>query len=426
MRKSMLILRYEIITALTRRGYLLFAFGIPLLGMLIFTAATLAREEKPSSDNVDSEQGKAEFAIEGYVDHSGIIKIIPEDLPQNHLLAYPDEDQALQAMGKGDISAYYVIPQDYINSGEFIYVHPNISLFSSQGQDWVMSWTLLVNILDGDMELASRILNPMDLTITNLDPSPNIDRYTQEDCSRPGYQCESNALVQMLPFGVVIIFFAFTSISSGQLLTNVTKEKQNRMMEVLMLSVDPRHMLAGKIIGLGFVSLLQVAFWVVTMFIMLKIGGNTLNLPENFSIPTTVLLWWLILFLLGYAITASLMGGIGALVPNTKAANQGSWLVLLPLMIGYFFAVTPMGQQDPHGLASTLLSIFPLTAPVVMVMRVTIGDVPLWQLLLTVVLMIATEVIIIRSVARMFRAQTLLSGQEFSPKRYFLALMGKV
>lgn len=425
MRKITLILRYEIITALTRPAYLLFAFGIPLLGMLIFMVVTLTKEE-PSVDRAGLEQEDTELAIEGYVDYAGIIEIIPEDLPPDHLLTYPDELQAQEAMEAGEISAYYIIMQDYIKSGEFVYVHPNNSPFSSQGQDWVMSWTLLVNILDGDMELASRVWNPMDLTITNLDPAPDIDRYTEEDCSRPGYQCESNALVQMLPFGVVVLFFMFTSFSSGQLLSNITKEKQNRMMEVLMLSIDPRQMLAGKIIGLGFVSLLQVAFWTVTMFIMLKMGGNTLNLPENFSIPTTVLLWWLILFLLGYAITASLMGGIGALVPNTKVANQVSWLVMLPMMIGYFFAVTPMGQQDPHGLASILLSIFPLTAPVVMVMRVTIGDVPLWQLLLTVVLMIGTAVVIVRSVARMFRAQTLLSGQEFSPKRYFLALMGKV
>jgi ABC-2 type transport system permease protein len=289
-----------------------------------------------------------------------------------------------------------------------------------------MRWTLTFNMLDGDMELASRVWAPMYLTITNLDPAPNIDRYTEEDCSGPGYQCESNVLVQMLPFGVVVLFFVFTSISSGQLLTNITKEKQNRMMEVLILSVDPREMLAGKIIGLGFVSLLQVTFWAVTMFIMLKVGGTTLNLPENFSIPTTVLFWWLVLFLLGYAITACLMGGIGALVPDTKAASQGSWIVLLPFMVGYFFAVTPLGQQDPHGIVSTLLSIFPLTAPVVMIMRVTIGSVPIWQLLLTVLLMVGTVLLIIRSVARMFRAQTLLSGQPFSVGRYFRALVGQV
>jgi ABC-2 type transport system permease protein len=426
MRKIVLILRHEIITALSRPGYLLFAFGIPLLGMLIFLGVTFTRGEEPIEEGTMGDQGDSELVVEGYVDYARVIQSIPEDLPKDILLPFTDEDQALKAMEAGDISAYYIIPEDYVARGEIIYVHPNNSPFSSHGQDWLMRWTLMVNMLDGDMELASRVWNPVDLEIKNLDPAPQVDRYTEEDCSRPGPQCESNTLVQMLPFGVVILFFVFTSISSGQLLTNITKEKQNRMLEVLMLSVDPRDMLAGKIIGLGFVSLLQVAFWAVTMFIMLKVGGNTLNLPEDFSIPTTVLFWWLTLFLLGYAITACLMGGIGALVPDTKAANQGSWLVLLPMMIGYFFAITPIGQEDPHGTISTLMSIFPFTAPVVMIMRVTIGGVPIWQLLLTVFLMVGTVILIIRSVARMFRAQTLLSGQPFSVGRYFRALVGKV
>jgi len=426
MRKIGLILRHEIITALSRPGYLLFAFGLPLLGMLIFLGVTLTRGEGAIEEGGAETQEDTELDVEGYVDNSGMIQQMPEDLPSGILIPFNDEDQAHEAMEAGDITAYYIIPEDYMARGVFIYVHPNNSPFSSHGQDWVMRWTMTFNMLGGDMELASRVWAPMYLTITNLDPAPNIDRYTEEDCSSPGYQCESNALVQMLPFGVVILFFVFTSISSGQLLTNITKEKQNRMMEVLILSVDPREMLAGKIIGLGFVSLLQVTFWAVTMFIMLKVGGNTLNLPENFSIPTMVLFWWLVLFLLGYAITACLMGGIGALVPDTKAASQGSWIVLLPFMVGYFFAVTPLGQQDPHGIVSTLLSIFPLTAPVVMIMRVTIGSVPIWQLLLTVLLMMVTVLLIIRSVARMFRAQTLLSGQPFSVGRYFRALVGQV
>ena len=425
MRKIGLILRHEIVTALSRPGYLLFAFGIPLLGLLIFGVVTLIQSNEPDIANLPEANSSSELEVEGYVDHAGIIRTIPGDLPADTLLPYADESLAAQALEGGEISAYYIVPEDYIVSGEFIYVHPNSSPFSSGGKDWVMSWTLLVNMLDGDMELASRIWNPMYLKVTNLDPAPEVDRFTQEDCSKPGQACESNALVQMLPMFAVILFFVFTSVSSGQLLANITKEKQNRMMEVLMLSIDPKEMMAGKIIGLGLVSLLQVAFWVVSMYTMIALGGNTFNLPTDFSIPISVLIWWILLFLLGYAITATLMGGIGALVPNPKVANQGSWIVLLPMMIGYFIAVTPLGQGDPHGLVSTILSIFPLTAPVVMVMRVTVGGVPTWQLVVTVVLMIVTAVFIVRAVARMFRAQTILSGQPFSVRHYFLALAGR-
>jgi hypothetical protein len=181
MRKIVLILRHEIITALSRPGYLLFAFGIPLLGMLIFLGVTLTRGNEPVEESAVGEQEDIELEVEGYVDDSGIIQSIPEDLPEDVLVPFPDEDQALKALEAGDISAYYIIPEDYIVSGELIYVHPNNSPFSSHGQDWIMRWTTMVNMLNGDTELASRVWNPVNLEITNLDPAPQVDRYTEED-----------------------------------------------------------------------------------------------------------------------------------------------------------------------------------------------------------------------------------------------------
>jgi ABC-2 type transport system permease protein len=423
MKKISLILRHEIITLLSRPAYLLFAFGIPLLSVLIFGLISITR--KDTDLGVSTPEEETELQVEGYVDYSGLIQILPEDLPSNILLPYSDESQAAEALESGEIAGYYIVPENIIEEGDLIFVHPARNIFSSGGQDWVMQWTLLVNLLGGDMESAQRIWNPMDLQVTNLTPQPKTDRFTEEDCTSPGYACQSNAFVTMIPFYIVILFFVFISTSSGQLLTNITKEKQNRMMEVLMLSINPREMLAGKITGLGIVSLLQVATWAVSMLVVLRLGGNTLSLPEGFSIPTSVLIWWILFFLLGYAIYASLMGGIGALVPDIKVGNQASWLVLLPLMIGYFFAVTPLGQEDPNGWLSTLLSIFPLTSPILMIMRVTIGEVPLWQLILAIVLAFLTIIFVIRSVARIFRAQTILSGQSFSTRRYFQVLVGR-
>jgi ABC-2 type transport system permease protein len=81
--------------------------------------------------------------------------------------------------------------------------------------------------------------------------------------------------------------------------------------------------------------------------------------------------------------------------------------------------------EAPHGALPTLLSLFPLTAPIVMIMRLTIGGVPLWQPLLAVGLMVFTAVFVVRSVARMFRAQALLSGQPFSARRFARALLGR-
>lgn len=422
MKKTFLILRYELITLLTRRTFLFIAFGLPLLGVLVFFVISVVRGEDAGASSSTTSPPENELISEGYVDEANIISSLPEDVSAEHLRAYASIDRANQALDSGDIEGYYIIPEDYLNSGEFIYVSPNRTPLSSGGQEWMMRWTLTVNMLGGDVERASKVWELVDLQIKRLDSTSEYDRFAEEDCSRPGYTCESNMLVRLMPVIVVVFFFIFLTNSSGLLLRNMTIEKENRMMEILMLSIDTNEMMAGKIIGLGIASFLQVTVWVGSMFLIMNIGGQTLNLPQDFSIPPSMAFWSIVFFLLGYVIYASLMAGAGALVPSVKEIASVSFLMMLPLLIGYLIAVT-IAQESPHGAIATALSLFPLTTPVMMIMRVTVGGVPTWQLLLAVAFMILGAIIIVRTTARLFRAQILLSGQSFSPRRFIRALL---
>ena len=97
--------------------------------------------------------------------------------------------------------------------------------------------------------------------------------------------------------------------------------------------------------------------------------------------------------------------------------------MIFPLIIPIFLLSVLI--NEPNGLLATILSIFPLTAPVAMMTRLAAGGVPFWQTLLAAVLLALTAVVVVRAVARMFRAQTILSGQPFSRKVFFNALFGK-
>ena len=416
MNKTLLVLRYELLTTLRRRSFLLMAFGIPLLAILIFAGATIVKGNSTGSSDAMSETETFELEVEGYVDQSGLISVIPPDIPPGHLLAYADEEQARQALEAGDIAAYYVILEDFVETGEIFYVYPDTTPLISDGQDWLMRRTLLLNLLDGDMELTGRVWNPMDLEVFNLTPEPQQDRGL-------GYQ--SNLLIRYLPAIMAILFYVFLLTASNILLRNISSEKENRTIEILMLSLNPRQMLAGKIIGLGIASLLQTIFWVGTVFTLMNMGGGTLGLPEEFALPVSILAWGLVFFTLGFAMYASLMAGVGALVPKLKEASQASFVAMAPLMIGYMVGLLSPLAEAPHGAIPTVLSLFPLTAPIVMMMRLTVGNVPLWQLLLSAGLMAVTACAIVCAVAAMFRAQHLLSGQSFSVKRFFGALVGR-
>jgi len=425
MNKTVRVMRHELITTLSRRSYLLISFGIPLIGILIFTIVSITKNGSPDSGAVAQDTTRPnELEVEGYVDQSGLISALPQDIPSDLLVAYNDEDRAKSALEAGEITAYYIVSEDYMETGNLIYVHPSHTPSGSEGQDWVMRWTLMINLLGGDAALAKQVWNPIDLEVTNLAPKQQYDRYAEEDCTSPGPACESYILVRFIPFIMVILFFMFISQGSSLLIRNISGEKQNQVIEVLMLSVNARQLLTGKLIGLGIASFLPTMVWLGSGFIMLRMGGGVLNLPAELTIPPSLLTWGVVYFILGYAVYASLMAGAGALVPNLKEITQASWVVLSPLFVGYFIGLMASGEA-PHGALSTILSMFPLTAPMVMMMRLTIGSVPLWQTLLSAVLMVLTALFVIQAVVRMFRAQILLSGQSFNVRRFASALLGR-
>jgi ABC-2 type transport system permease protein len=420
MNKTLQVLRYELATTVSRRSFLLVALGIPLLAILISAAAALLGDQAPASTGATAAAGPFQLAVEGYVDQSGLITMLPPDIPPDHLLAYADEEQAKRALDAGEITRYYVIPADYIATGEVFYVYPDTTPLISDGQDWLILRTLLVNLVDGDLALADHIWSPVNQQMTHLATGPSGPAGAG-DCSQPGMGCESNLLVRYLPAIMAVLFYVFLLTASNMLLRNIGSEKENRTIEVLLLSITPRQMLTGKIVGLGIASLLQTVLWVGTFFGLLTLGSDVLSLPDAFTIPLSILAWSVIFFVLGFAIYAILMAGAGALIPRLKEANQASFIAMAPLMVGYLVGLLAPLADLANAPLPTALSLFPLTAPIVMIMRLTAGSVPLWQLLLSAGLMVLTACAIVHGVAAMFRAQTLLSGQSFSLRRFLAA-----
>jgi ABC-2 type transport system permease protein len=195
------------------------------------------------------------------------------------------------------------------------------------------------------------------------------------------------------------------------------------VVEILLSTITPRQLLSGKIVGLGLAGLLQTVVWIGTGYSLLRLSGRSFNLPPDFQLPPSILFWGLIFFLLGYGVYASLMASVGALVPNLREASQATIVVVLPMIIPLMLISILI--QDPNGALSIGLSLFPLTAPVAMMTRLAAGTVPAWQVALSALILLVTAVLIMRAVARMFRAQTLLTGQPFELRRLIAALAGR-
>jgi len=410
MNKTWLVLRHEIINTLSRPSFLFAMFGIPIIGAAVFMVAGQLNKANPAQNLLAQLIGSPPTTLaEGYVDQSGIIKEIPASVQPGLLVTFPDEASASQALADGQISGYYIIPPDYIQAGKITYIRSDFNPLTSSGQSGLLEWILNVNLLGGNTRLATLVNGPTNLQKVSLSPAPQRD--------------ENNMLTFFLPYAVTMLFYIILLSAASLLLSSVTKEKENRVMEILMVSVTPRQLLTGKIVALGLIGLLQTIVWVGTGRLLLARSGTTFNLPIAFQLPASFLIWGVIFFLLGYAVYASLMAGLGALVPNLREASQATILVIFPLIIPV--VLLSILINDPHGLLATVLSLFPLTSPVAMMTRLAAGGVPFWQTLLAAALLAVTAVLVVRSVARMFRAQTILSGQPFSRKVFFNALFGR-
>jgi len=414
MNKTITVLKNELLTLLSRPSFWLTTLGIPLIAWLVFGVVGGIQRNNNTSNPLSSVlSGPTEIRPGGYVDLVGLIKTIPEGIPAGVLQSFKDEAAARLALGQGSISAFYLLPKDYLQSGQLFYIRSDFNPLASGGsQTSLFQWLLSFNLLDGDTRLARLINGPLEVQEVPLAPQATQDL------------AQGDPIMHMIPYGITLLFYFLIMGSASLLLSNVSREKENRVMETLLTSVTSTQLLTGKILGLGLVGLLQTILWLGTGYLLMNLGGRVFTLPAGFHLPASMLIWGLVFFILGYAVYASLMAGLGALAPNLREASQVTIVVMLPLIIPLFFS-SSVFATDPHGPIATVLSIFPLSAPVAMMARLASGGVPWWQLTLTVLLLAGTAVFIVRAVARMFRAQALLSGQPIKLKIYLSALLGK-
>ncbi len=399
MRNVMIVIKHEIRTTLGRPSFWLTTFLLPAVIMVFtFGAQLLSRSAFESEEDVLSQGETGALAI-GYVDHAGLIKALPPEIPMALAQAFPDEETARAALADGQLREFYIIPADYVATGNLVAVEQEFAPFSNLSTIDIFRYILSYNLV-GDAALAKRVATPLFSVETTAVEAPDAN-VNQDYGTR-----------FIVGYGVLFIFFFVLTMSSGFMLRSVSREKENQTVEVLLVSLRPRDLMLGKVLGLGAVALLQMAVWLGGSYLTLNRGGSALasfgifigsiTLPQGFAV------WGMLYFVLGYVLYASLLGAIGALAPNTRETGQFTFLAMLPLMLPLW--LNSVFIEAPNGLLATIVSLFPLTAPTSMLPRLAAGGVPLWQPLVGLAALAATTYLFVLLAARFFRADTLLSS----------------
>jgi ABC-2 type transport system permease protein len=419
LRQVLVVARFEFISTVTRRSALIVMFGLPLvavgLGLLLNRMATPAGG---SADpfvqagvllNEIAIGNVAEESPAGLVDYTGTITSLEVEI----LRLYASEEEVRTAYDAGEINSYYVIPAGYLDGEEVMHYAENPAGPRQDAERNIIYQALVASWLE-EPALVERAMNPANISSTNVSP----------ETSRGGDEIEGEFTDNFLAgIAVFMLFFLTTMGASGYLLQSLGKEKQNRVMEVLLSSVRPSELLAGKVVGLGAFGLLQLVVWGVVVILFFGRSGDTLF--QFLPIPDLSLADWFgiaLFFIAGYFVYASLYAGLGALAPNPKEGGQYAFLIILPVLIPVWF--NSVFFTAPNSLFPTILSLVPFSAPVAMPMRITATVVPWWQIGLSLSLTILTAIMIIALISRFFRSTTLLSGSSLTLRYIWQTVKG--
>lgn len=392
MRTVWTVIKFELYMILSKPLFWLTTFLLPLL-VIGFNVGSQLLIQHTISDEGDIFTPSATPLI-AYVDEAGLIQRVPPDMPAGTLLAFPDQEAARAALAQGKIDQFYVIPADFMVTGKVVLIANKFAPLSTSMRHGMMRYLLSVNLVD-DPARAAALVEPL-RSVESHALSPQ----------QPGQQ--KDYLTTVIPLATVLIFFFVLAFTGSFMLNSVTREKENRTAEVLLVSLRPRELLLGKILGLGALGLIQMATWFGGGLLALDQARQMFAGAADFALPASFFIWGLLYFLVGYTLYAAAMAGIGALLPTARETSQASFIMIVPLMLPLL--ANSAFSEAPNGAMATFLSLFPLTAPVSMPTRLAVAQVPFWQPPVGFVLLAASAYLVILLAGRLFRADTLLSS----------------
>ena len=238
-------------------------------------------------------------------------------------------------------------------------------------------------------------------------------------------------------FGYLIMMFII--IYGNMVMRSVIEEKVSRIIEVIISSVKPFQLMMGKIIGTSLAGILQFMIWAIlglsAMLVLSSIfgvhmGASTgiegqaiqtaqsqmgdrmqLYIAELWNLPiATILISFIIYFIGGYFLYSSFYASIGAAVDNETDSQQFLLPIIMPLILGVYIGFFTV-MNDPHGTIATVFSMIPLTSPIVMMMRIPFG-VPLWQIIVSIILLFGTFFGVVWFAAKIYRVGILMYGKK--------------
>lgn len=437
MSKIPLILRREYLTRVKKKSFII----MTILGPLFFAAMVIIPGWVASMSDSDEKT----VAV---IDHSGLYidKINDTEIIKFEYIDPASEDNLRNDFAGSGYYAFLIISDNLLVNSNAIHLYSDVGITIDVRDQ-------IINSLRGYLrseKLGSYEMDGLDQIIDDINKvNINLTTIKLGDDGSENESSTEMAMIVSLVFALLTYMFVF--IYGAQVMQGVMEEKTNRIIEVIVSSVKPFELMMGKIIGIALVALTQVTLWIVLTGIILsgvkmafssesdlasRMTGiematgnadateaiaeqsNSFNYDKVMSNmesmnPVGTLILFLLYFLGGYMLYASLYAAIGAAVDNNTDTQQFMLPVTIPIILALYVAMAAF--RNPHSDMVFWFSMIPFTSPIVMMARVPF-DVPLWEIVLSLALLVAGFTFTTWFAGRVYRVGILIYGKKVTYK----------
>jgi ABC-2 type transport system permease protein len=403
MMRMAIVARREYLERVRSRAFLVSTFVGPLLlvGFMLGPPLLMARQRgKPLRVTVVDATGAVRGTVEQALARrqvSGAARFVL--VPPSGLGTEGSRTLARQQVMSGGLDGYLYLPPDVLRSGKAEYYGRNVSNMADlqslrdSADEALMERRLMAEGLDATRVKALTL--KLDLRRIRLSATGE-----RED------RGQSFLLAMML----LTMLYTTVAMWGAAIMNGVIEEKSNRVVEVIVSSIPTSALFAGKLIGVGGAGLTQFLAWALTMagvgaYGAAMAGGGTV-LPE---LSALMLGSFVVYFLLGYFLYGAMYAAVGSAVNTQQEAQSLAFPVMMPLILGFVFFPVVLGSPDSP--LSVTLSLIPFFTPMLMFLRITAVTPPTWQIVLSLVLTLATVIAVTWAAARIYRVGILMYGK---------------
>lgn len=423
MNKTLLIIKREYFSRVKKKSFLLMTFLVPLL--IIGMYALVIALSISGGDNIPTVE---------VIDESGILK---DGLQDKKTVKFHTSTESLekakQRVIKDDSVFLLHIPKDIATGGK-------LEMFS-QKKAGLSVITTIENQLNDQMR--NKMLEDAGIDAATLDKiKPDLEVVSKE-LTQEGEKDSSSGAAMAVGFAAAILIYMSLFIYGIQVMRGIIEEKTSRIVEVVISSVRPFQLMMGKIIGIGLVGLTQFLLWIILSGTLMTVATNVIfkdkmevvksEMPAaqqsavaqsgpgadivkaiqtvewNYILPA-----FIIFFLGGYMLYSALFAAVGSAVDSDTETQQFMLPITLPLLFTYIMSFSFI-VNNPDSSLSFWLSIIPFTSPIAMMVRLPFG-VPLWELGLSVALLIGGFLFTTWVASRIYRIGILMYGKKVNFK----------